>query len=157
MASADVDQLKKKRSYAKANVTKSINKITEVAQCSEASDEIREEIAKLRTHFKSLQEIHESLHSQLQSEHEIADSDRYYRDCLESVSRAEALFNDNVSVISSRSSKRSIKPRPKALDFSLYIARQISSIVECCREGVAKRSRIFTLLGTQHSIDVLFE
>ena len=27
-------------------------------------------------------------------------------------------------------------------DFSLYIARQMSSIVECCREGVAKRSRL---------------
>ena len=27
-----------------------------------------------------------------------------------------------------------IKPRPNALDFSLYIARQMSSIVECCRE-----------------------
>ena len=38
----------------------------------------------------------------------------------------------------------SIKPRPNALDFSLYIARQMSSIVECCREGVAKRSRLFT-------------
>ena len=28
-----------------------------------------------------------------------------------------------------------LKPRPNALDFSLYIARQMSSIVECCREG----------------------
>ena len=46
---------------------------------------------------------------------------------------------------------------PNALDFSLYIARQMSSIVECCRERVAKRSRLFTRLGTQHSIDVLFE
>ena len=50
----------------------------------------------------------------------------------------------------------SLKPRPNALDFSLYIARQMSSIVECCREGVAKRSRLFTRLGTQHSMDVLF-
>ena len=50
-----------------------------------------------------------------------------------------------------------LKPRPNALDLSLYIARQMSSIVECCREGVAKRSRLFTQLGTQHSIDVLFE
>ena len=25
--------------------------------------------------------------------------------------------------------------KPNALDFSLYIARQMSSIVECCREG----------------------
>ena len=75
------------------------------------------------------------------------------------------------------------KPRPNALDFSLYIARQMSSIVECCREeggqtlstfhytlldkcrallsgverGVAKRSRLFTRLGTQHSMDVLFD
>ena len=49
------------------------------------------------------------------------------------------------------------KPRPNALDFSLYIARQMSSIVECCREGVAKRSRLFTRLGTQHSTDVLFD
>ena len=32
-----------------------------------------------------------------------------------------------------------------------------SSIVECCREGVAKRSRFFTRLGTQHSTDVLFD
>ena len=51
----------------------------------------------------------------------------------------------------------SLKPQPNALDFSLYIARQMSSIVECCRERVAKRSRLFTRLGTQHSIDVLFE
>ena len=50
-----------------------------------------------------------------------------------------------------------LKPRPNALDFSLYIARQMSSIVECCREGVAKRSRLFTRLGTQHSTDVLFD
>ena len=50
-----------------------------------------------------------------------------------------------------------IKPRPNALDFSLYIARQMSSIVECCREGVAKRSRLFIRLGTQHSTDVLFD
>ena len=50
-----------------------------------------------------------------------------------------------------------VKPRPNALDFSLYIARQMSSIVECCREGVAKRSRLFTQLGTQHSKDVLFD
>ena len=50
-----------------------------------------------------------------------------------------------------------VKPRPNALDFSLYIARQMSSIVECCREGVAKRSRLFTRLGTQHSTDVLFD
>ena len=49
------------------------------------------------------------------------------------------------------------KPRPNALDFSLYIARQMSSVVECCREGVAKRSRLFTRLGTQHSTDVLFD
>ena len=35
-----------------------------------------------------------------------------------------------------------VKPRPNALDFSLYIARQMSSIAECCREGVAKRSRL---------------
>ena len=35
-----------------------------------------------------------------------------------------------------------VKPRPNALDFSLYIARQMSRIVECCREGVAKRSRL---------------
>ena len=28
-----------------------------------------------------------------------------------------------------------VKPRPNALDFSLYIARQMSSIVECCRDG----------------------
>ena len=41
-----------------------------------------------------------------------------------------------------------LKPRPNALDFSLYIARQMSSIVECCRDGVAKRSRLFTRLGT---------
>ena len=27
---------------------------------------------------------------------------------------------------------RQLKPRPNALDFSLYIARQMSSIVECC-------------------------
>ena len=50
-----------------------------------------------------------------------------------------------------------IKPRPNALDFSLYIARQMSSIVECCREGVAKRSRLFTRLGTRHSTDALFD
>ena len=50
-----------------------------------------------------------------------------------------------------------LKPRPNALDFSLYIARQMSSIVECCREGVAKRSRLFTRLGAQHSTDVLFD
>ena len=50
-----------------------------------------------------------------------------------------------------------IKPRPNALDFSLYIARQMSSIVECCREGVAKGSRLFTRLGTQHSTNVLFD
>ena len=50
-----------------------------------------------------------------------------------------------------------LKPRPNALDFSLYIARQMLSIVECCREGVAKRSRLFTRLGTQHSTDVLFD
>ena len=50
-----------------------------------------------------------------------------------------------------------VKPRPNALDFSLYIARQMSSIVECCREGVAKRPRLFTRLGTQHSTDVLFD
>ena len=37
-----------------------------------------------------------------------------------------------------------LKPRPNALNFSLYIARQMSSIVEFCREGVAKRSRLFT-------------
>ena len=49
------------------------------------------------------------------------------------------------------------KPGTNALDFSLYIARQMSSIVECCREGVAKRSRLFTRLGTQHSTDVLFD
>ena len=49
------------------------------------------------------------------------------------------------------------KPRPNALDFSLYVARQMSSIVECCREGVAKRSRLFTRLGTQHSTDVVFD
>ena len=49
------------------------------------------------------------------------------------------------------------KPRPNALDFSLYIAGQMSSIVECCREGVAKRSRLFTRLGTQHSTNVLFD
>ena len=52
---------------------------------------------------------------------------------------------------------RALKPRPNALDFSLYIARQMSSIVECFRERVAKRSRLFTRLGTQHSIDVLVE
>ena len=51
----------------------------------------------------------------------------------------------------------SLKPRPNALNFSLYIARQMSSIVECCREGVAKRSRVFTRFGTQHSRDVLFD
>ena len=50
-----------------------------------------------------------------------------------------------------------VKPRSNALDFSLYIARQMSSVVECCREGVAKRSRFFTRLGTQHSTDVLFD
>ena len=50
----------------------------------------------------------------------------------------------------------SLKPRPNALDFSLYIARQMSSIVECCREGVAKYSRLFTRLGTQHLTDGLF-
>ena len=33
----------------------------------------------------------------------------------------------------------------------------MSSIVECCREGVAKRYRLFTRLGTQHSIEVLFD
>ena len=33
----------------------------------------------------------------------------------------------------------------------------MSSIVECCREGVAKRSRLFTRLGTRHSTDVLFD
>ena len=49
------------------------------------------------------------------------------------------------------------KPRPNAIYFSLYMARQILSIVECCREGVAKRSRLFTRLGTQHSTDVLFD
>ena len=38
-----------------------------------------------------------------------------------------------------------VKLGPNALDFSLYIARQMSSIVECCREGVAKRSRLFTI------------
>ena len=51
----------------------------------------------------------------------------------------------------------SLKPLPNALDFSLYIARQMSSIVECCREGVAKRSRLATRLATQHSTDVLFD
>ena len=50
-----------------------------------------------------------------------------------------------------------LKPRPNALDFSLYIARQMLSIVECCRGRVAKRSRLFTRLGTQHSTDVLFD
>ena len=50
-----------------------------------------------------------------------------------------------------------LKPRPNALDFSLYTARQMSSVVECCREGVAKRSRLFIRLGTQHSTDVLFD
>ena len=50
-----------------------------------------------------------------------------------------------------------LKPRPNALDFSLYMARQMSSIVECSRERVAKRSRLFTRLGTQHSIDVLLD
>ena len=35
-----------------------------------------------------------------------------------------------------------------ALDFSVYIARQMSSIVECCREGVAKRSRLFSIHGS---------
>ena len=56
-----------------------------------------------------------------------------------------------------RNTKTDLKPRPNALDFSLYIARQMSSIVECCREEVAKRSQLFTRLGTQHSTDVLFE
>ena len=50
-----------------------------------------------------------------------------------------------------------LKPRPNAHDFSLYIAQQMSSVVECCQEGVAKRSRLFTRLGTQHSTDVLFD
>ena len=49
------------------------------------------------------------------------------------------------------------KPQSKALDFSLYIARQMSSIVECCREGEAKHSRLFTRRGPQHSTDVLFD
>ena len=64
-----------------------------------------------------------------------------------------------VMVLNTRYTKvfRIKKPRPNALDFSLYIARQMSSIVECCREGVAKRSRLFTRLGTQHSTDVLFD
>ena len=92
MASEDVDQLKKKRSYAEAKVTKSIDRNNELTQGNEAPDEIREEIAKLRAHFKSFQEIHNNLHSQLKSEHETADSDRYYRDCLETVLRAEAPF-----------------------------------------------------------------
>ena len=50
-----------------------------------------------------------------------------------------------------------VQPRPNALDFSLYIARQMSSIVVCCRERVAKHSQLFTRLGTQHSTDVLFD
>ena len=50
-----------------------------------------------------------------------------------------------------------LKPRPSALDFSPYIARHMSSIDECCREGVAKRSRLFIRLGAQHSTDVLFD
>ena len=54
-------------------------------------------------------------------------------------------------------SASTFKPRPNALDFSLYIAQQMSSIVECCREGVAKRSRLFTRLRIQHSTDVLFD
>ena len=49
-----------------------------------------------------------------------------------------------------------LEPRPNALDFSLYIARQMSSIVECCREGVAKRSRLLTRLGTQHSTGMYY-
>ena len=56
-----------------------------------------------------------------------------------------------------RKKSNNVKPRPNALDFSLYITRQMSSIVECSRERVAKRSRPFTRVGTQHSIDVLFE
>ena len=50
-----------------------------------------------------------------------------------------------VSAYASRA--EGLKPRPNALDFSLYIARLMSSIVECCREGAAKRSRLFTRLG----------
>ena len=63
----------------------------------------------------------------------------------------------NVELKNKRTVKTLIKPRPNALDFSLYIARQMSSIVECCREGVAKRSRLFTRLGTRHSTDALFD
>ena len=36
-----------------------------------------------------------------------------------------------------------VKPRPNALDFSLYIARQMSSIVECCREGAGQTLSTF--------------
>ena len=57
-----------------------------------------------------------------------------------------------VSAERTKSSQCSIKPRPNALDFSLYIARELSSIVECCREGVAKRSRRFT----QHACRALY-
>ena len=63
----------------------------------------------------------------------------------------------NLIIIITKQNTELLKPRPNALDFSLYIARQMSSIVECCREGVAKRSRLFTRLGTQHSTDALFD
>ena len=121
MASEDVDQLKKKRSYAKANVTKAINRINEMMQRNEAVDIVKEDIGKLRSKFKDFQESHEIIHSQLTAENEMADSNEYYRDCLESVSIVEGAFqrwikehdvrakpevrvNDNVSLISSRSS-----------------------------------------------------
>ena len=68
-----------------------------------------------------------------------------------------SMYADDTSLCYQSLDINKLKPRPNALDFSLYIARQMSSIVECCRERVAKRSRLFTRLGTQHSIDVLLE
>ena len=49
--------------------------------------------------------------------------------------------------------------------FSAYHTNSLAHLrralyMECtlgCREGVAKRSRLFTRLGTQHSTDVLFD
>ena len=50
-----------------------------------------------------------------------------------------------------------VKPWPNALDFSLYVSGQISSIVVCCLKRMAKHSQLFTRLETQDSTDILFQ
>ena len=83
------DDLKAARSFAKTNVTRKVNRLNELLSARESADAIQRVQIELNEVLEEFKIAHEAYHSQIKTERERQDSEKYYNSLVELASELE--------------------------------------------------------------------